>query len=629
MLRSPPWIVVLVACSILAAQRPASAALVTHRWNSGGTGTWSTATKWDQNSVPDSGNDNLLKFNALDPADYTSTNDLDDGSGGPFVINRITIEGQPNLGVDRTYTIDGGPVVMQRGPEGEAIQINHSQSVSDQNGGATPTTNLDLDLTITDALVLTGGGSGIFNINGALTHDGTPRQITKQGAHAVRISGDVRVGQIVQTEGTTWLNGRVDLDGPDAKQLHVQDGTLGGTGTIWMTSNDEFMADFASPSTVAPGDGPGSVGTLTFNAAGSGRVGFRNNAVWEIDLGAGGQSDQLVFNSRLFTGTTEGPRLVVTNPGAADGSHYTIAEVAGAIDGGAAPGQNPIAGVFRYDSVIPDRYGVRVNRHSIQLFHTPESLLVYDDFDTKGSSPGDDVSDPTDVPWTASTGGGLSVGTPPGDPPYALKNQGGGSYRYSTGAIPSVQSLLPAEELVLEVLLKSNNAPALPDTEDGYRIGLFGPADTGYFVNIGAAAAGDLSLWKDDDPGSDLAGATGNTLLAELATGAPSIDENDYHRFVLWLLGTGGGVELTLQYFDDPAGETPLVLTATDLAGSLHAFDRILIGTGNHSIDFWVDNVSLRKFVPEPSSMALGCAALAGLALAAWRRRSRGGPARA
>ena len=166
-------------------------------------------------------------------------------------------------------------------------------------------------------------------------------------------------------------------------------------------------------------------------------------------------------------------------------------------------------------------------------------LLLFDNFDSPGATVGDDANDPTDVPWTGSnspvSSSNLSVGNKAFSSPRGLYNQGGGTYRYATGAVPALQSLTsPGQSLVLDVQFRTNNAGALNnnvDSNDGYQIGLFAPDNRGYFMNVAAGNdASDLSWKKDTDGNVHLAGAAGNTPLSTFGTGAPTVDDNDYDK---------------------------------------------------------------------------------------------------
>jgi len=223
-------------------------------------------------------------------------------------------------------------------------------------------------------------------------------------------------------------------------------------------------------------------------------------------------------------------------------------------------------------------------------------LVLFDNFDSSGATVGDDANDPTDIPWTPS-GTNLSIGSSSYSGPRAMKDgHGSNTYRYSTGAIPALQSLTdPGDRLVLTVQLRTNNASGLngQDKTDGYRLGLFAPDNKGYFLNIaGGDDASDLSWWKDTGSDANLAAASGNTVLGSYGTGAPTIDDNNYDKFRMTFLRTQDGMSLGAEYFDDQS-TPPVAITAADTSGAVTSFDRVLSGLGDHPIDFWIDDVQL------------------------------------
>jgi len=228
--------------------------------------------------------------------------------------------------------------------------------------------------------------------------------------------------------------------------------------------------------------------------------------------------------------------------------------------------------------------------------------VLFDDFDSAGATVGDDLSDPTDIAWTGSsspvTQANISIGNKSFSSPRALYNQGGGTYRYATGAIPALQSLTkPGQTLVLDLQFRTNNANGnnSNDTSNGYQMGLFAPNGTGYFMNIAAGNnASDLSWKKDTGPDIHLAGASDNVTLSSYGAGAPTISDDDYDKIRLTFVRTIDGMSMAAEYADDQAA-TPVTLTAGDTSIPVTSFDRIAVGLGDHGIDYWIDDVGLQS----------------------------------
>ena len=90
-------------------------------------------------------------------------------------------------------------------------------------------------------------------------------------------------------------------------------------------------------------------------------------------------------------------------------------------------------------------------------------------------------------------------------------------------------------------------------------------------------------------------------FLADLATGAPTIDNADWHLFTLSLTRTATGISLNADYDSGTAS-----LSFTDNSPVTTDFSNIFFGTGAHSIDYFADNVMVNhSVVPEPAAGAL------------------------
>jgi len=252
------------------------------------------------------------------------------------------------------------------------------------------------------------------------------------------------------------------------------------------------------------------------------------------------------------------------------------------------------------------------------------AMLALDTFDVGAATVGDDPGDPNDIAWTEGAGSNLSVESRNIFPAQAnaLKNQGGASFRGHTGAIPTGPISLDdvGAELILSFDFETNNSTGLNNLNggsgdaEGYRFGLFAADGSGYFVNIGVGGTGSFTIEKDMNTGNSRAAQTGNTLLAEDMTSPPTIDSNDGHTLVLTLARTVAGVQIDANYDSGAA-----TLSIEDTTVPVTSFADIWGGTGDHSIDFWMDNVQV-DFVPEPSAIVVSLVAIFGCLVVAARR---------
>jgi len=247
--------------------------------------------------------------------------------------------------------------------------------------------------------------------------------------------------------------------------------------------------------------------------------------------------------------------------------------------------------------------------------------IANDTFDVGAATVNDDPGDPNDLQWNPVNSSNLSVANFAAFTTQAMKNQGGTSYRGQTGELPfaSLNLVDVGDSISVNLQFTTNNATGLNNNPqaDGYRLGLFNSAGEGYFVNLGVGGTAELSWNKDTSTGNNPADSTGNSQLAALGSNPPSETDNNDRPWEIVLTKTASGVQLDTD-FD---GST---LSHEDTTSPITSFDNIWVGTGNHSIDFWIDDVTVDVegvVVPEPSTTAIAALGLLGLALFFHRRR--------
>ncbi len=237
------------------------------------------------------------------------------------------------------------------------------------------------------------------------------------------------------------------------------------------------------------------------------------------------------------------------------------------------------------------------------------AIVANDTFDVAGSTGVDDgATDPLDLGWTASNDGTLTVGNRPAfGGSNAMKNQGGAPYRRNQADLLSTVSLANVgESIFLSLDLETNNAAGLPDAQQGYSLGLSDGTNGGYFFWIASGTSGGLTIVKDDGSGPFANGA-GEMNLATGGTGSINTNATAY-TLTLGLTRTVNGIMIDADF------EGLSNITFEDTSGIFTEFSTIHNGTGNHSIDWYVDNAVV-NVVPEPSAVGLlGLGILAGLA---------------
>jgi fibronectin-binding autotransporter adhesin len=226
--RNPVARLAFAAAAVLASDARAA----TWMWD-GVSGGWSIGDNWDSNTVPLSAADTSLAFGGEGATSYTATFDL----ASPFVLNALTLASSASV----SEVIDGAGALDFRASAGAAPVIM-------QNGvGAF---SISTGIEATDALTLSGGGTGVVTLGGVLGG----------GGGLTFLSGNWRIAGVANT-----ITGGVTV-GPGA----VLDLGPGGGGN----QNVDIRA--AAAAILGPGTGLNAPaidgGTLRLTTSGSGSL---------------------------------------------------------------------------------------------------------------------------------------------------------------------------------------------------------------------------------------------------------------------------------------------------------------------------------------------------------------------
>ncbi len=215
---------------------------------------------------------------------------------GTTMLNGGSIRLSTPVAADTALDVRGTGTVDLSGQANTVAQLagNSTTATVDVAGGA---------LTVNQASSTTFAGSVAGN-----------GSLTKSGSGTLNLTGTNSY-----TGATTVTGGKLAVNGSIVSPVTVAaGGTLGGTGTVGTTA-------IASGGTYAPGN---SIGTQTVN----GNVGFAAGAIYQVEVNAAGQSDQVnaTGTATLSGGTVQ---VLAENGNYGRLTSYTILTAAGGVNG--------------------------------------------------------------------------------------------------------------------------------------------------------------------------------------------------------------------------------------------------------------------------------------------------------
>jgi hypothetical protein len=290
----------------------------------------------------------------------------------------------PMSGQSATFGVAGGTANMLPGSSGGPIHLG----VRNENTGPGSTVILNLFQSVTfrslnGTIAMPSSGTNTATIN--LIGTGTQLSIimggTSSGTYDGLIAGEGSVsisgsnttssqsfsGNNTYTGTTTASQTVFIIDGSTSGQgdYTITGGALVptalyGNGTIGLKANGNVTLSGpsnSSPCTLGPGR-LSTLGILTVNTSGTGRVAFGNFSALAIDVSSAGVSDQLNIVGGAIDLTSGNDALTLTAlPGAFDGLDYTVATFA----------QNLNGGIFNSVQGLPSGYVVQYNPTNIRL----------------------------------------------------------------------------------------------------------------------------------------------------------------------------------------------------------------------------------------------------------------------
>ena len=232
------------------------------------------------------------------------------------------------------------------------------------------------------------------------------------------------------------------------------------------------------------------------------------------------------------------------------------------------------------------------------------AILFNDTFDIPAgaATPGNDGADPNDVAWTSSGGTFLSVATRSDFTGQSLGNTGSSvQWRDNTASWGSTTLSSIGDTLTYSFRIQTNNAPALPSQQAGYGGGLFNGSGQGYFFWVGVGGNTNFSLHEDDGSVANLANdynANGVSLLGSAGT-TTSINANVTFDTTITLERVASGLSIEATFDGD-------TISFTDTSAPQFTFTQAMTGLGNHSVDWWTDELMVDFTpIPEPSCVML------------------------
>lgn len=251
-------------------------------------GLWSGAANWSPPGAPGSSSATVLSFGGSGSGAYTSTNDL-----GTFTFGTINLNSSATV----TETIDGN-ALMDFG--GATISQNSSGKFEIRNdivGGSFNESFITIQLHLTSDPTT---GTGTVTLSGVVSNGNNSfvrLALLKDGPNTFVLTGANTYSGGTTVSGGTLLVNNTGGSGTGSALVTVNNsGTLGGTGTITVVPIEGVaQVNVNSGGTIAPGNGPGQIGSLSLNDT---VTNFGSGSTLLIDIG-GMLSDRLLTTGVL------------------------------------------------------------------------------------------------------------------------------------------------------------------------------------------------------------------------------------------------------------------------------------------------------------------------------------------